>query len=292
MEEPKVHRSPNLSKKHHYIPEAYIKGFANDNAFVFIYDKITDKIDKRKRSAASVCYTEHDNNITYKSQQYSYLEEIYHKLEEFSKGAFQEFGTNLTKKDSYSGASLSKLLLFINQIFWRSPANNEQTKKIINKYRQDHSDWQTFIEDVTTFRNFTEEDRLKLIKLSLPSEILLRNEDKMKYSYKYVAVQNSGPFLLTDNPAIYPKPPENAEDFTQNIIFPINKHRIYISTTKKQQKQIGLAELMLINVQAINQAQRFVICDDYQDLHLFVDSYRMSKNSDINFSKLLFDSIT
>lgn len=37
-------------KKHHYIPQSYIKGFLNDNEEVFVLDKVKDKIDSQGKN--------------------------------------------------------------------------------------------------------------------------------------------------------------------------------------------------------------------------------------------------
>jgi hypothetical protein len=263
----------------------------NENKKVYIYDKIKDRIDEREFSAASICYIEHGNRITHDSKQFTVLENIYHNLEEYSKNAIKVFSTALDVPDKHTESDLRKLLLFINQIFWRTPANYDYTNSLIEMYREKHPDWDTFVEDGTTFVNFSKEDRLKMIKLSLPSEIILRDENNLKTRSKYVSIQNNGPYLLSDNPIIYPKEPVSAEDFTENIIFPINKHRLYLSTTKLHKGTIGPEEQMRINVQFIFQARQYVIGDDYEDLHVFVDSYRRVRDSDMDLASYLFETI-
>jgi len=286
-----MQKPQNPSKNHHYIPEFFIKGFVNENKKVYVYDKIKDRIDKREFSAASICYIEHGNTITHDSKQFTVLENIYHNLEEYSKNAVKTFTTVIDVPDEHTQSDLRKLLLFINQIFWRTPANDDYANSLIERYREKHPDWKTFVEDGTTFVNFSIDDRLKMIKLTLPSEILLRDENNLKARTKYVSIQSNGPYLLSDNPIIYPIKPFSAVDFTEKIIFPINKHRLYVSTTESTQKTIGPAELMLINVQFIVQARQYVIGDDYEDLHAFVDAYRMVRDSDMDLARYLFEII-
>ncbi|HAS6231198.1 TPA: DUF4238 domain-containing protein [Vibrio vulnificus] len=52
-----------VSKKHHFIPQFYIKGFSDDNSDVFIFDKEYNKIAKSPKKSAQIFYEEHLHTI-------------------------------------------------------------------------------------------------------------------------------------------------------------------------------------------------------------------------------------
>lgn len=52
-----------LSKRHHYLPQFYIKGFVGNDGKVAVYNKEKDKIDKIRKSPKQLFYEYNRNTF-------------------------------------------------------------------------------------------------------------------------------------------------------------------------------------------------------------------------------------
>ena len=80
-----------ISKKHHFIPKFYIKGFADENNDVFLYYTEFKKVGKSAKKSSQIFYEEHFHTVKRFGQKSLLIEESYSELE----GLFSQVVTQM-----------------------------------------------------------------------------------------------------------------------------------------------------------------------------------------------------
>ena len=119
------------SKKHHYLPRKYLKGFTDKNNGFWVYDKKEKKI--FKSSPDSTFFENNLNTINFSNQESSdFLEDLYTNLENQSWKSFDRIISS-NKNNPIQDLDKMNLLFFLLCLHQRLPANKNYIQKISNK---------------------------------------------------------------------------------------------------------------------------------------------------------------
>lgn len=118
---------PNLPKKHHYIPQFYLKGFSVDNNNLWVYDKsLSDKQNIKKLTTKTIAFK--NNFYTYESidKTKETLENLFCQMEGLASNVIKKIsdGHEITQKEK------ADLSIFISFLWFRTPESQERMKKI------------------------------------------------------------------------------------------------------------------------------------------------------------------
>lgn len=255
------------SRKHHYLPRHYLKGFTNLDGSFFVYDKRADKIFPSNPGHA---FFENDlNTINLKDGASDFLEDMYTSVE----GKFwNSLDTIRDSKHTEPVTILDKmnLFFFLSILHWRLPRNISRVESLSKEF-------------------FTGE-RFKYFKLksktgkSVPEEAIqeIRNSDGFKksarlmvpfapfYTEEWADSINNWNFsysgdggnwhMVGDNPIITDgENDHDPEKCLNKFIFPVSGRVLLINNGKKlETKELPADFLLQYNVALLHKAERFI----------------------------------
>lgn len=230
------------SKKHHYIPVFYLKGFTDDNDQFYVYDKKTGKIwqsspdnsffEKYRNTAAD------RNVITNEIVKTDYPEYLL-SMHDSKAAPVVDAIRKSTKEDAdvLTIERLYRIRHFIFSLFWRSPANDEFRNNFIknNSFR---SMGLRYVDKKTGLPNLEAEDMMfssdlfhKMYQWFLPLATFRNSNLNTNFSDWKLLYNKDPVHLVTDNPIIHP-PVKNFSDLHRDVIFHVSSTRILVSTNK------------------------------------------------------------
>lgn len=110
-----------ISRKHHYLPRYYLRGFANEKERFFIYDK---KEDKFFGSTPNNSFYQSDlNTINFsKTKKSDFLEAMYGKIESNARSALDHIRKS-DNKAIIDPLDKAHVFFFLLCLHWRLPSN-------------------------------------------------------------------------------------------------------------------------------------------------------------------------
>ena len=119
-----------LSKRHHYIPEFFIKGFTGKDGKVSVYDLSEGEIKSGRKSPKQIFYEWNRNTFKIDGQPTDFVEKLY----QFGENKFAPVYYKLIEKKGpvdLSAKDRFHLIYFIGSLHWRLPSNDEKVDKKI-----------------------------------------------------------------------------------------------------------------------------------------------------------------
>lgn len=277
----------NLSWRHHYLPQFYIRGFTNSDGSFKIFDVINQRFlrDGKDFSPESFFF-EKDGNTYYKGNaaddfiETKFYAEIDSRIAElFNRIKAAEPNTKFGLSDD----DMPAIQHFISVLFWRNPTNYDQVKHLIST--KDLSQLGLTIvnrQDQTT-RNFEMEEKLKndpeffkVIKFWLPFVTFNRLlECRSPLTVHELPFQY--PALCSDNPIIF----QNTiypDIYFDNLILPLSHHLFFFRGTLSENLLTTIK--MEIDLLLLKQAKKYVSCTDTAYIS-FLNQYYSSNYSSV-----------
>jgi Protein of unknown function (DUF4238) len=261
------------SKKHHYLPRHYLRGFTNSKGMFFVYDKNNGNI--FPSSPNNAFFENNLNTVTFPNGDSSdFLEDMYTETENQSWGPFDRI-----KKSTHTHpiVLLDKmhLFLFLSFLYWRLPSNLSYVEKLSEK----------------AFLNGGEFDYLKITSKNgqtVPKEIIemLKNSKAFKKCFAQIIPfipfykdknwakrldnwrflytgDNKSWYIVGDNPIIAKE--ESRHDIINCLkesMFPISGKILVINIEQPINRGLSPEFGIEFNTAIIQQARRFVACQD------------------------------
>ena len=271
------------SKKHHYLPRHYLKGFTNLDGSFFVYDKQTKKI---FASNPDNSFSENNlNTVRIHGQDSDFIEKMYSQIEGKVWSALDNIRDS-EHKDKVEDLDKMNLCLFLATLHWRLPQNTPNVEFLSKR----------FFSDDANFKHFTLNSGTSK---SVPAQIVdaIRNSDGFKKSARLLipftifqdenwseSIANwafSYPgdgkqwHMIGDNPLIT----EGFNDgdpkkFLDRFIFPVSGRVMLINNgTRLTLKELPEAFLLQFNTALVHKAERFVACPRKDLLEAVVKFY-------------------
>jgi hypothetical protein len=118
----------NQPGRHHFIPEFFIKRFSeHDKEFVFVYEKLYDKLGTIPQAAGTICYQQHLYSLGSASQRFPILEQAFSMFETKWSELFKILDGDLASANKLlSDQNAENALRFFYACqFWRTPKRRE-----------------------------------------------------------------------------------------------------------------------------------------------------------------------
>lgn len=257
----------SASKKHHYIPRFYLKGFTDIQNKFFVFDKKTEKI-WQSNPDNSFC----ENNRNTGEIQHVETKELYKTdLPETMLGYFdnraattiQEVRDSTPNEYILTPERLYNIRFFIASLFWRSPVNDAIRQEIIKNESFESLGFGLF--DKNTGHRFVQlEDDLKTIDLwqktyptLLPITSFSEKFKKTNFEEWKLYYQTNGQNIITDNPIIL-KTYTDFSSLHEELLFPISKDILLVSTSKYKPHILAPVFNLKVNLMGFHLAGRFV----------------------------------
>jgi hypothetical protein len=276
----------NVSKRHHYIPQFYLRGFTNENESYFVFDKEKEEI--RETVPQNSFFQNRRNTSIIGNEKSVLLEDMYSHFDNLTAPELRKIQELTLENFKLEPVTLHRIKMFITQIYWRIPKNDVRLDKLIDKL--------SFSEI-----GFGLKDKEGKSVATKELEEELKNEDifrkmyrffipLMSYQEKYkttdfenwrVYFRGNNYQLTGDNPLII----ENFKDFSslnKELIFPLSSNKIFLHTKRPKPTNLPSKFMIDMDMMIIQQAKRFVCCSDRVYLNYLIENlYSFSKNHDL-----------
>lgn len=274
------------SRRHHYLPVFYLKGFTNEEKLFYVYDKIKDLI-LVKQKPESKFYEKDLNNYKTKSGVLLTIEEPLYTPHDtdisplLSKIQSGDINQNLTALEKL------EVLYFINQLFWRSPQSNKYFVELIskeglsNKYFgfKNSSGEKVTDEEIPEIKAQV----LKDVEIQKVFKLMIAlsdgsSEERIKLFEKWNVItltNESSSFLVGDYPFLINNPNMAMNNVFDEMMFPLSKNKLLILSSKSPNFLDGIL-FTKFNTSIIAQSKRFVASSDENQLKLSIEHYKAS----------------
>lgn len=258
-------RKPSI--KHHYIPQFYLHGFADEEGMYYVHDKLTGNT--VRSSPANTFFKKHLNTGSIIDQSTGQAENS--DMPEMMLSHFDGNAGAVFKKVRASQASddvlqldvLNELMIFLHSLFWRSPANDELREHIIAQSSFEELGFGIF--DKEHKRSFETEDIVKGINLFqktypvlLPMTSFLNGNFKKNWQDWKLYYHDKDMHVVSDNPVIY-KEMTSFSSLQENVIFPISS-KIFLISSPHYPETIDTYFPHMVDLYLFHTAKRFVAC--------------------------------
>lgn len=255
-----------ITKKHHYLPEFYIKGFLNDNNKIHVYDKHVKQFKKNEFSPSQIFFEWNRNTLIIDGKKDDFIEKLYGFIESKLSPTYNKL-KNQTGTIQYDTRDVFDLLLLVSLTFWRLPINDSNSEnfiasipnhelfiKIFNKETNEEASDDIY-EEMKKRGGFTE-----MYKLSRPIIDYLSLDIKNCISnwLIYGAASDRTLHILGDNPIIFRSTP--AKNILESeLIFPLTEGITLFHNKGKKITQIQPEDRVKIDIMVFLQSDRYVI---------------------------------
>lgn len=254
-----------ITKRHHYIPQFFIKEFTGEDGKLTVYNKENDKIDRIRKSPKQIFFEMHRNSFNIKGEDSDFVEKIYGLRETKFSETYRKIIGN-PENFEFNAFGKLNLMYFISELHWRVPNQDIQFLENIKKLTPENS--MLKIRDKNSGKSvspklFSElinnppiSETFKMIKAmedfeEIAKEIIIEN-------WKLYSVGTNLPQLnlLSDNPVIIRNPKSNI--LKSELIFPLTKGITIYHTNGKSLSEIPAENRMRVDVLAFLQSNKFV----------------------------------
>jgi hypothetical protein len=283
------------SRKHHYLPVFYLKGFSDSEQRIHIYDKMKNEF-LPAANPESKFYENNLNNFIFDNQiKFTYEETFYTPLDTKCSRVFNKVkGLTIDKDSELNNSERFDLLWFITHLYWRSPYSNSSIEEIIKN--DGFSNKYFHVKNKETGEILTDDEIPEIIKSVLNDKqtqkifkavypLLDSNINEIielldKWHLFYLNDSHQG-LITGDMPVITFNEYFSLNQIFKRIIFPISKHRLLI-INENSPKFFETTLLHTINACIFHQAKRFVCSDDKTLLDTVISDYNKMQNSGLN----------
>ncbi|MCW3128282.1 MAG: hypothetical protein JWO03_3940 [Bacteroidetes bacterium] len=286
-----------LTKKHHYIPEFFIKNFCDEDGKIYIYDKLTKRY-LGKKSPGGIFYEMHRNTIDINGTKTDNFEKLYSALDDrFAKAIIRVITTKVLNVEE----DLMSLLLFASTLKWRVPAIDASFKEL--KENLKYEDLPITIKPVDKNDEVNAEmlDHIinsnafkESMRTIIPSIPFLKSGEKL-LGY------NDGSFIYTDERIIsvlgdcgLVEIQGGAFDELNSFVMPLSSHTTFVYKAGNRRSIKSLAFFMARDLLSVHRSERYVGCKSKEHLENVINTYNgvSDKRSADALEHVLFEDIS
>lgn len=279
MSTKKTFTKEKYSKKHHYLPVFYLKGFTDNNGLINVYDKVKDII-LINQKPESKFYENNLNNYKFDGEIKFTLEEpVFTPLDTESSILFEKIrNQEFSDEKQLTPSEKFQILGFITRLFWRSPESNNLFAEIIKKeglsnkyfgfYRKGESE-SIPDEEIIDIKNqfLSDKEIQKVFKHAIPLSNGTQEEIyRLYHKWNLFSLKVKTPNIITgDSPFLINNEDIRLDNIFDELIFPIGKHKL-LSLSNKAPNFLDAILMTHVNVSILHQSKRFIASDNAEQL--------------------------
>ena len=280
-----------ISKKHHYLPQYYLKGFTNSDNLFYVYDKQTDSIFPNPISPQSFFFINNLNTVTFPNGGRSdFIEDIYAEIESRTWNSFDSIrNSNPNEPVKY----LDKLHLFLFMLFlhWRLPSNFQYIENLCGSLFSKDSKFPYFkisdkngneisdasLDEIRTSQSIKKTTRL----IAAFSPFFEGDVSKLLMRWRFIYTgDNQSWCMVGDNPIISKGISDHdPKECLKEFIFPVSGNVILVASDRVVSTLHSPEFLIQFNTSIIDRASRFVACHRIDFLEAIVTDFRLHRDT-------------
>jgi len=219
----------NISHRHHFLPEFYLKGFTNETGFFAIYNVQKKRIKKGWHPPSSHFFKRDRNTIELNGLQVDIPEKAYSILDNRMSEIFGKIqGCQGVPKLTVH--EMIGLYYFLSNLFWRNPDNDsrfEKTIDVVEARNTFSSLTRQLIPDFTEF-HLTDKDLINFMR-PLAGTQYLENSKGQDFKEWRILYSPNGQFICSDRPLIAL---DRNDIFNSPFVVPLTKYHLLIKSSK------------------------------------------------------------
>ena len=274
------------SKKHHYLPEHYLKGFTDEKGAFFVYDKKEDRI--FSSSPQATFFEKNLNTVVFsKGNTSDFLETLYTHVENEIWSFFDEI-RNTQSTDNISKLHKMHLYLFLLFLHWRLPSNINFAEKLSEKVFKENDILDYFFLENKSGEKVSDEgvDMIrksepfkKAVKLLAPFAPFYKNKNwgttLDNWRFLYTRYSESW-YFVGDNPLITEgKDDHDPVNCLNEFVLPISGRILLVNTNPPIKSGFPPDLILLVNTAIIEKSNRFIAFPREDFLRAIVERYRL-----------------
>lgn len=298
-EDPKVKRRNNISWRHHYNPQFYLRGFTNAEGKFKIFDVESQRFIKDgKEFAPESFFFEKDGNtvVNTSGEADDFIEKHFSELDNRVAGLFNTIrNADTDTRFGVSEEDMPALQHFASVMFWRMPSNYDLIKRLIKE--KELSELGMILKSRTTHETIRNEDLAnrikndpnfyKTLKLILPYVTY----DRLLSCRTPLTIQTfpkERPALCSDNPVIFQKS-DFPDIYGDDFIFPLSHNIVFIRGKANPQALVQVK--VIIDLISLKQAKKYVSCTDERYVEHLNNIYHKHGSSLELMKNMVFGSL-
>ena len=266
-----------LSKRHHYIPQYYLRGFTNSDKKFYLYEVQKDKIDKNPHSTNSVFFEKNRNTIRYKGMVSDVIEQEYARLDTTFSHLFKEIENGVAEDELFAPNILIAIKQFFALFLCRLPIIDRDIGFILDKL------------DFSKTRNIITVNGVNSLSQEKTKKMLAEDKDFRYFFRCFILPILIFDYMSKDNGRWYLFQMKDARQkhlccdipiliknddllkllsFDTDFIFPISKSKLLVHSMKKDICKEKISPLFYVKVDLLLfwKAQKYVVCPDEEYL--------------------------
>lgn len=258
-----------LSNRHHYIPQFILRGFANSDGKLAVFDRKTKRLWKNPASTKQVFFEYGRNTFEVKGNTTDFIEQLY----KFVDNNFALVYQRLTTGDGFRNPSqedMIQLAMFTGLLYWRVPKTDKENEhyvkssnskklkiKIFNSETGEDAPADIYqqIKDEPTF--------IEAYRMGRPLMDMLRMAEQFDLGNWHIShsINDQGKSLIGDNPLILMNG-QLSNIFQEHLIFTLGSNYSVQHLPGCSLRQIHPKLMVTIDLITFLQAELFVCGND------------------------------
>lgn len=256
-----------ISKRHHFIPKFFIKGFTGSDGKLAVFNKTKNQLESSRKSPKQIFYEWNRNTFEVNGEETDYVENLY----KFSEDQFAPLHKKIISKDyKIQTEEFFPIIHFLGICHYRVPSQDERAEnkiknstndelffKILKKGSNEEASKDLY-ERIRNDSSFIESSKMMLavsdfIKADLPS-----NFSDWKI---YEAATNVRLHIVGDNPVIL-NTEKDPNLYKNELVFPLSNGKTLYHVNGKSIKEITPEHRVCADILMFIQSERYVCGPD------------------------------
>jgi len=267
------------SKKHHYIPQFFIRNFTDNDGLLYVYNKDKDQIVKYKQSPKGLFFENDRNTVDFSGHQLDNLESMYSALD----STIAKDYLNVLKTETVTPEELISITLLANMLRWRVPKSDTRFNEIKTDLSQEQLNIKITVKDKglqidpKALEHIEGSDIFIEGKRILLSILPLLNQQKVLeiHNSSFININSLFPSLIGDSHVVF----EDESDFNaiSNFILPLSSEKTFIYKQDSKGEVNNILFFFHRDLSIIHHSQKYVGCRSLNHLEKIVTMYRQVK---------------
>lgn len=265
-----------LSKKHHYIPQFYLRGFTDQSGLFTIYDKRLNTF--RRSKPENEFYEKFRNTTNLGGEKSVIIEDMYAHLESTFAATLSKIENSIHTDPILTSDIMVGLKFLVETMRWRNPALDKVYNDIIQNFSI--RDFGLQFQGLTEQQKFeinnkimNEPEARKMLRPFMGSMLLNLMMNKEYDASRWHILYQDGGFPITGDFPIIFNPNSKNDRINEEFIFPLSSQRTALFANVKLKKQLPDDFTIDKDLAIIHLAKRFICCKHDEYLRFMVWYY-------------------
>jgi hypothetical protein len=248
-----------ISRRHHYLPVFYLKGFLNDRSKLDLFNIQENRMVSKSLPPKSAFFEMDRNTLFLENETTDFIEQAYSLMDDSCSTAFQELSRlgNL----EITTDILIKIRFFISTLFWRIPSLDSTIDSFIDSLNKDelkfrivdHQGKDAPQEVFDNYLNNANFRRAYRVALPLINHRIIKNSDVANWKFYFA---DQGFHITGDNPIIINNNDVKHVEDTEFII-PLSSGNLLVHKKGERKEMIVAETICKIHLLILLQSTRY-----------------------------------